>query len=202
MKVAILIDGGYLRVIARAALARICTPDIIEAVAHACVDRADGERLFRVLYYDCSPFSGTVRLPVSGENTTFTSSDHWLKDLATRNCFAVRLGELKFRGFKPRQIPTHGRALTDTDFAPDFEQKGVDMRIGLDIATFAQTRAVERIVLITNDTDFVPAMKHARKAGLQVVLAGLPGQTPAGTLLCHADYFRPLADWPVPSAAA
>lgn len=200
MKVAILIDGGYLRVVARGALGRICTPDIIEAVAHACVDPADGERLFRVLYYDCSPYNGSQRLPVSGDIHTFTASDHWLKDLAARNCFAVRLGELKFRGYKPRQIPTQGRALTDADFAPDFEQKGVDMRIGLDIATFSQTRAVERVILVTNDTDFIPAMKHARKAGLQVVLVGLPGQVPANALLCHADYFRPLADWPVAAA--
>ena len=48
---------------------------------------------------------------------------------------AVRLGVLKFRGYKLKKTPVTGiAALTDADFKPDFEQKGVDMRIGLDIA--------------------------------------------------------------------
>lgn len=50
-------------------------------------------------------------------------------------------------------------ALTDADFAPIFEQKGVDMRIGLDIATFAERRSVERVLLVSGDTDMIPAMK-------------------------------------------
>lgn len=173
---------------------------MIEAVAHACIDTHQGEILFRALYYDCPPYNGSVKLPVSGAEKEFTASDFWLKDLARRDFFATRLGELKFRGFKPKKIPTPPRPLTDDDFKPDFEQKGVDMRIGLDIAVFSDTRAVERILLITNDTDCIPAMKHGRKAGLQIVLVSLPGQTPASTLLQHADFHRPLSAWPdVPS---
>ena len=44
---------------------------------------------------------------------------------------------------------------------PVFEQKGVDMRVGLDIAAFANRRSVDRIVLVTGDTDMIPAMKQA-----------------------------------------
>jgi len=102
---------------------------------------------------------------------------------------------LKFRGFKPKSIPIAAKPLTDTDFRPDFEQKGVDMRIGLDIATFCQSRAVERIVLITGDTDCIPAMKHARISGLQVVLVIFPSQRIASELRWHADFQRRVA-WP------
>ena len=87
--------------------------------------------------------------------------------------------------------------LTDADFKPDFEQKGVDMRIGLDIAKFAKTRSVDRIALISNDTDCLPAMKHARIAGLQVVLVALPNSKPAPELLWHCDFERKVA-WPTP----
>ena len=66
------------------------------------------------------------------------------------------------------------------------------MRIGLDIALYSQTKAVDRIVLISGDTDCVPAMKHGRKAGLQVVLVGLPGMALSAELLSHSDFQRPI----------
>jgi uncharacterized LabA/DUF88 family protein len=70
------------------------------------------------------------------------------------------------------------------------------MRIGLDIALFAETHAVERIILITNDTDCVPAMKYGRRAGLQLVLVALPGHKFTPELLPHTDFHRPLTAWP------
>jgi uncharacterized LabA/DUF88 family protein len=80
--------------------------------------------------------------------------------------------------------------LTDADFKPDFEQKGVDMRIGLDIATFCNSKAVDRIVLITADTDCIPAMKHGRIAGLQIALVTFGKPKAPQELLWHADFER------------
>ena len=192
MKTAVLIDGGHLRVLARQAR-HTYDPDFIEKVAHRCVE-AD-ENLVRALYYDCAPFSGKVKKPVSGEMHEFTGSDGWLRDLAARDLIAARRGVLKFRGFKPKRIPIATDELTDDDFRPDFEQKGVDMRIGLDIANFAAQRSVERIVLVTNDTDCIPAMKNGRIAGLQIVLAEFDNEKLAPELLWHADLKRRVA-WP------
>lgn len=192
MKVAVLIDGGHLRVLAKQA-GFDYDPDFIEKIAHACI--ADGESLFRALYYDCAPFTGKARKPVSGEMHEFKGSDAWLKTLARKDLFATRIGVLKFRGFKPNRIPVAGRALTDNDFKPDFEQKGVDMRIGLDIANFANERSVDRIVLVTGDTDCVPAMKYARIAGLQIGLAEFDNHKLAPELLWHTDIKRNVG-WP------
>ena len=36
------------------------------------------------------------------------------------------------------------------------KQSGVDMRIGLDVASLAEDHIVDQIVLIAGDTDFVP----------------------------------------------
>ena len=108
----------------------------------------------------------------------------------------MRLGELKFRGYKPKAIPLTGTGpLSDEDFVPDFEQKGVDMRIGLDMADIARNKIVARLILITGDTDCIPAMKFARKAGLQVALVELPDQHLAPELLWHTDLKRRV-DWP------
>ncbi len=191
-RVVVLIDGGHLRAVARIAKHRY-EPDYIEKVAHACV--LTDETLLRVLYYDCAPFNGTVRLLVSGASHDFTGSDHWLKVLASKDLFAVRRGVLKFRGFKPKRIPVAAAALTDEDFKPDFEQKGVDMRIGLDIATYSADRSVDRIILITGDTDCLPAMKRARISGLQIALVSLPDHKLAPELLWHSDFERRIA-WP------
>jgi uncharacterized LabA/DUF88 family protein len=194
MRIAILIDGGHLRVHVRHA-GHTYDPDYIEKVALACVDR--DETVLRILYYDCAPFVGKAKLPVSGKPHEFKGSDTWLKHLASKDLFAVRRGVLKFRGFKPKAVPVSPAGLTDADFKPDFEQKGVDMRIGLDIATFCNSKAVDRIVLITADTDCIPAMKHGRIAGLQIVLVAFANQKPPQELLWHADFERRVS-WPPP----
>lgn len=49
-------------------------------------------------------------------------------------------------------------------------QKGVDMRIGLDISTMTLKRQVDTIVLVTGDSDFVPAAKMARREGVEFIL--------------------------------
>ena len=186
------IDGGHLRVLSRQAGFRY-EPDHIEAVAHACV--AGDETLLRILYYDCAPYRGSPKLPVSGKPAEFRGSDEWLRVLAAKPQFAVRLGTLKFRGFEPRRIPIPSSAVSDDDFKPRFEQKGVDMRLGLDIAAHAADRSVDRVILVTGDTDCLPIMKQARIAGLQVVLVQFSKQRIARELLWHSDFRRQI-EWP------
>ncbi|HEY3740703.1 MAG TPA: NYN domain-containing protein [Bryobacteraceae bacterium] len=194
-KVAVLMDGGHLRSYARKAK-KTFIPDYIEKLGHACAT-AD-EVIHRILYYDCAPYNGDATLPVSGTKKTFAGSDAWLHELSRKDLFAVRVGVLKFRGFVLRKakIPfTPTVPLTDSDFEAKFEQKGVDMRIGLDMASISATRAIDVIALATNDTDCIPAMKHARRAGLQVALVTVPGYSPPPELLAHADFRRNIA-WP------
>ena len=191
-KVIVLIDGGFLRVQAKKA-GKTYDPAFIERFSRDCA-LAD-EEILRILYYDCAPYVGEVKLPVSGSKHAFIGSDAWLVELSRKDLFAVRRGVLKFRGYKPKHVPVSPAALTDSDFSPDFEQKGVDMRIGLDIATYSANRAVDRIILVSNDTDCVPAMKFGRKSGLQIVIISLPNCKVAPELLTHADYKRSVA-WP------
>src|SRR5260370_31084576 len=188
----VLIDGGFLRSLTKKAK-KTYDPPFIEKFAHSCLS-ADEECL-RILYYDCAAYAGKAIQPVSGTIRTFTSNDTWLHEIAALDLFAVRRGVLKFRGFQrsPKLVP--GAALTDASFIPQFEQRGVDMRIGLDIAAYSSEHLARRIILVTNDTDCVPAMKFARKAGLQTILIAVPNCKPAPELVAHADYKR-LVAWP------
>lgn len=44
------------------------------------------------------------------------------------------------------------------------------MKIGIDIASLAYKKQVDQIVLISGDSDFVPAAKLARREGIDFIL--------------------------------
>ncbi|MBA4148485.1 MAG: NYN domain-containing protein [Verrucomicrobia bacterium] len=62
------------------------------------------------------------------------------------------------------------RNLTVDDVRLGLRQKGVDMRIGLDISTLTLKKQVDTIILVTGDSDFVPAAKLARREGIEFIL--------------------------------
>ena len=60
--------------------------------------------------------------------------------------------------------------LQPDDVHLELRQKGIDMKIGVDIASLAIKRFVDRIILISGDSDFVPAAKLARREGIDFIL--------------------------------
>ena len=102
----------------------------------------------------------------------------------------MRLGEIRREpsrswtlNSEPQKHLLNGRLalgdLADDDFSPAIRQKGVDMRIGLDIAALTLKRHVDTIVLVSGDSDFVPAAKLARREGIRFVLDPLWNHIPA-----------------------
>jgi uncharacterized LabA/DUF88 family protein len=187
---AILLDGGFL-------IRKLCErtrprtfPDAadVEAVAtaiaaHSCVA---GLTRLRVYFYHAHPATGILRNPISGIETNLARTDvhhqheNILERLELRPDFALRLGNTSTREWKLgeralRSLLQSPRLIEPNDLIPNIEQKGVDLRIGLDIARLALTRSVQSIVAVTADSDFVPAFKFARREGLRV-------------FLCHFDH--------------
>src|SRR5262249_34116101 len=76
--------------------------------------------------------------------------------------------------------------LTALDLEPSIHQKGVDMRLGLDIAALTLKAHVEALVLVAGDSDFVPAMKFARREGAQLFLVTL-GHAVRADMMEHSD---------------
>lgn len=76
---------------------------------------------------------------------------------------------------------------TNDDFIYYAKQKGVDIKIGLDIATLALKKLVQKIVLISGDSDFVPAAKLARVEGIIFTLDPM-GNPIREDLKEHIDY--------------
>ena len=70
---------------------------------------------------------------------------------------------------------------------PDIKQKGVDLRIGMDIACMAIRKSVHSVVLITGDSDMVPALKLARREGLRVYCVQMDTHHLTDELKIHSD---------------
>jgi uncharacterized LabA/DUF88 family protein len=69
-----------------------------------------------------------------------------------------------------RQIKNIWDGVDIDDPTLSLRQKGVDMRLGLDVASIALKGQASIIVLVAGDADFVPAAKLARREGLEVIL--------------------------------
>ena len=71
------------------------------------------------------------------------------------------------------------------------------MRLGIDVATLALKEQVERIIVISGDTDMVPALKLARREGVQVILTILQGWVNLSRdLIEDADLVRTIQPMP------
>ncbi len=210
-KVAILVDGEFfLR------RYRKCFGENLEAkqvvlrlfqmcIAHARDDGGDKHSLYRIFFYDCEPLAKRAHRPISRRSIDFAKTEtfHFRTELheqldRTRKV-AIRLGRLatgtsgwRLKRAAQDALLAKRRSFTelqDNDFSYDVGQKGVDMKIGLDIATLAYKRLVDKIVLISGDTDFVPAAKLARREGIDFILDPMWRQPPAD-LRRHVDGLR------------
>ncbi|WP_158599865.1 MULTISPECIES: NYN domain-containing protein [Azospirillum] len=203
---AIMIDGGFATKILNsrkraAGDATFTSADDIESECARLQNLAwvaDYE-LLRIYYYDAPPLSGNVARPVTGANWALGASERHrhaqsLYDkLKLKPNMALRLGETYLgenrwilKGDARKSLVKSGRTLEDGDFELNVEQKGVDMRIGMDIARLALREMVRCIIVVTADRDFIPAFKFARREGVRIVLDPLGANAPV-ELKEHAD---------------
>lgn len=91
------------------------------------------------------------------------------------------------------------QSLTPDDVRLGLRQKGVDMRIGIDITTLTLKKQVDTIILVTGDSDFVPAAKLARREGVEFLLDPL-WQKVNDDLYEHVDGI--VSAFPRPGSAA
>lgn len=191
-KTAIMVDGGFYRKRAKHLWGEKTAEDRakeLEAYCYAHLRHRDGSterQLYRVFYYDCAPAGRrSIYHPLTKRNVdldksdTYTWSTIFLEELKRRRKFAVRLGELSqqmYYNLRPEVTKklllgkTSLEELTEQDFFLVSQQKGVDMRIGIDIASVTYKKQVDQIILISGDSDFVPAAKMARREGIDFIL--------------------------------
>ena len=198
-KVAILVDGSYYKKCYNAQYKSNPKPDSIITHCNKLLSRPEfnNKELLRIFYYDCLPYDGKEVNHMTGHEVDYSQTEPFkqsmafFNDLMTRDNIAFRKGHLQLNGWKIENTKLKGLIRKDQkigirDIKEDFKQKGVDMKIGLDIAWLATKKIVDCIILITGDTDFVPAMKFARREGVRVILNALMTH-PSPSLREHAD---------------
>jgi len=194
---AMLLDGGFLRYKLSKRQAPVDAAGISAFTSRvSALPCLQGMRLHRIYFYDSRPLETAVSKPLGGGMINFGVTAAAARNKSLQSTlmrepfFALRFGELYLEGWRLRRRALRVGGLTvqigADDLEPNIRQKGVDMRIGLDIAGLTLKKHAQVIVLVTADSDFVPAMKFARREGAQLVLVTL-GHGIRDGLREHAD---------------
>lgn len=165
------------------------------------------DHLYKIFYYDCLPTDKILYHPFLKKQIDYSKTDlyKWMNifidSLKQKRKLVMRLGRLAQKhekicfNLKPEALKDlcNGKrqfeGLTESDFVLAIEQKGVDMKLGIDIASLAYKKQVDKIVLISGDSDFVPAAKMARREGIDFILDPLFNHI-APDLSEHVDGIR------------
>lgn len=189
---AVLVDAGFFVPRARRIFGSLPPDEAakrLHAIAQAHLADKHGQRiarLYRIFVYDAPPAAWKGHTPLGKKSVQYleTPGARWRiafhEALRGMRKVALRLGELPTSQvhwvLKPavlKELCSGKRvwsSITDDDFQLDLRQKGVDMRLGIDIASLALKQQVNQIVLVSGDSDFVPAAKLARREGIDFVL--------------------------------
>lgn len=193
MKTAILVDGGFYRRRAFTAYGDKSPKERADELVEYCKRHlklhGENSELYRLFYYDCLPMTRQVYHPLLKKAIDYSKSPiyswsiDFFNELKKKRKLALRMGELAEQQahfeLKPNitsKLINGTKSLSDlteSDFLLSVEQKGVDMKIGLDIASMAYKKQVDQIVLISGDSDFVSAAKLARREGIDFILDAL-----------------------------
>ena len=172
---AVLVDGAYfLKRYPHTYGPRHPPEQIAKNLFTMCISHLDTKiDLYRILFYDCPPLSKKAHNPITGAAIDFSKTrdfhfrNQLHSELVKLRKLALRKGRIGEAGggwiIKPqvtKDLLSGKKALaqlTEDDVTYSMTQKGVDMRLGLDIAFLAHKRLVKRIVLV---------LCHAAKLGL------------------------------------
>ena len=173
---ALFIDGAYLEKVLQHdhAKARID----FGKLAGAMVD--EGDELLRAHHCNCLPCRGGQ--PSEDEDRRYRMRHGFYTALGRIPRFEVRLGRLAFRG-------------VDENGSPIFQQKRVDIMLGVYMVLLALKQRVSKVALLSGDSDFAPAVEAVKAEGvLTTVWHGSSSEqtSPSDDLLQACDVPREL----------
>lgn len=212
-----MVDVGFYLHRARRIFGKLEPDEAARRLHRMALDHLNGDkgrrvaRLYRIFVYDAPPAQWKGHTPIGRHAVDLSRTDtcKWRQafhdTLRGLRKVAVRMGEIPINQVRWQLKPEVWKQLangvrrweqvTDDDFQLDLRQKGVDMRLGLDIASLAYKRQVSQIVLVSGDADFVPAAKLARREGIDFILDPM-WSTIRADLYEHVDGMRTVCPKP------
>ena len=190
MATAVLVDGDFYLRRYRTLMGNQPPDRAAKDLHKMCLDHLrQGEQrreLFRIFFYDCPPLSKKVIHPLTEDQLDFSETDtaNWRysfhDEMKTLRKVALRMGYLNERNghwtIKPEPLKQlladeiTPEEMTERDMFFEVRRKGIEIRMGLDIASMAYKNQVDQMILIAGESDFVPAAKLARREGIDFVL--------------------------------
>lgn len=160
-KVAVFIDGGYVRAILKDYYheQRIDFLKLSEELCQGC------ER-FRSYYYMCPPYQSQT--PSQEERQYKADYDKFIESLRRLPRFIIRQGYLqKIRPPQCRscglsQNPVCINCKTTLPYRK-FQQKGVDVNLSIDLTQISASQKIDKAVILSADGDFKPAIEQAKE---------------------------------------
>ena len=120
---------------------------------------AHQDELLRTYYYHCLPYKSPSPTPEEAER--FARKQRFFHALSRLDRFEVREGKLALRGWDR----TTGK--------PILEQKRVDIKLAVDLVLLATKHQITRAVIVTGDSDFLPAIQAAKDEGVVIHMASV-----------------------------
>jgi len=156
-RLAIFVDGGYLDSLATDEFGiRVDQSKLGEEIRRIVAAKTPNSvDLLRTLYYDCLPYQSNP--PTTEEKERFGKKRSYFDMLRNLPRFDVREGRLVFRG-----LDKTGKQI--------FQQKRVDLLLGLDFALLSGKRQITHVAVVSGDSDLLPAFKVAKEEGISVWL--------------------------------
>jgi uncharacterized LabA/DUF88 family protein len=142
MKIAIFIDGGYLAKIMKHKGFQV-------SFGLLSAELSQGKEILRTYYYNCLPYQSSP--PTKEEAERFSRAQKFHNALERLPRYEVKEGRLAKRG-------------------SDFEQKGIDTLLSIDLVNLAASGKISDAVLLAGDSDFIPAIKVAKTHGVNIYL--------------------------------
>jgi uncharacterized LabA/DUF88 family protein len=152
---ALFIDGGYLDKLCELHFAGLRISferlplEVTRVVNESTSEPLD---LVRTLYYHCPPYQSEP--PTAEERQRTANFRRFADRLKYIDNFDFREGRLALRGYDK------------TSGEPIFQQKRIDLLMGLDFALLSAKQRVTHIGLLAGDSDLVPAVQIAKQEGV------------------------------------
>lgn len=150
-KAAVLLDGGFFdKLLQEYGNLRIKYDEFSEKL---CRESGDVYRL-RTYYYNCLPFQSST--PTDEERKRLGDAQRFYYTLERLPKFQVRLGKLQ-------------RVRDSTEPSVyKYNQKRVDVMLSVDLVRLSTQKQIQKAILVTTDSDFVPAVQVSRNSGVEV----------------------------------
>ena len=169
-RIAMFIDGAYLDKLLKNEFNLVKIK--YDALA---AQMAGSSEILRTYYYNCPPYQSSA--PTPDERERFAKAQRFYTYLERLPRYEVRLGRLALRGWNQAGEPI-------------FEQKRVDLMLGVDLALLSGKGQIADAALLAGDSDLIPAVIAAKSQGVVVHL--FHGRTYHKDLWDHADERVPI----------